>query len=155
MRRSETKRDNPDLGILAAGLLFGIQRELFARLAEDGFGDLRPQHGAILAFLDAEGSRATDLARRSGQHKQVVGKLVDELEVLGYLYREPDPADRRAKLVLPTERGLEQMEHSDAILADIERRHAHELGADDYAAFKHAFRKVVDDQRDQSTKGGS
>ncbi|OAR25193.1 MarR family transcriptional regulator [Streptomyces sp. ERV7] len=155
MRRSETKRDNPDLGILAAGLLFGIQRELFARLAGDGFGDLRPQHGAILAFLDAEGSRATDLARRSGQHKQVVGKLVDELEVLGYLRREPDPADRRAKLVLPTERGLAQMEHSDAILADIERRHAHELGADGYAAFKDAFTKVVDDQRHQSSEGSS
>jgi DNA-binding MarR family transcriptional regulator len=52
-----------------------------------------------------------DVARESGQHKQVVGTLVDELERLGYVRREPDPNDRPAKLIVPTELGLRQMAH--------------------------------------------
>ncbi|MEU6068866.1 MarR family transcriptional regulator [Streptomyces sp. NPDC047082] len=54
--------------------------------------------------------RASELARASGQHKQVIGSLIDDLERLGHVARKPDPADRRAKLICPTERGLLQME---------------------------------------------
>jgi DNA-binding MarR family transcriptional regulator len=151
MRRSERKRTDPDLGVLTGRLLFAIQGELFATLADQGHPDLRPQHGAVLAYLDAEGSRATDLARRSGQHKQVVGKLIDELEALGYVERRPDPADRRAKLIVPTERGLDQMGRSDAILASIERRHARTVGANAYAEFKRLFRDITDRQRTWQT----
>ncbi|MEV5572732.1 MarR family winged helix-turn-helix transcriptional regulator [Spirillospora sp. NPDC052269] len=144
MRRGERKRTDPDLGILTTRLFFGIQRELFDVLAGQGYGDLRAQHGAVLAHLDEEGTRATDLAQRSGQHKQVIGKLVDELEALGYVERRPDPSDRRAKLVVPTERGLAQMRDSDAILAAIEARHAETFGADAYAEFKRLYRLMAE-----------
>jgi DNA-binding MarR family transcriptional regulator len=147
MRRSERKQRDPDLGVLAGQLLFSIQGELFATLAEQGHPALRPQHGAVLAYLDAEGSRATDLARQSGQHKQVVGKLIDELEALGYVERRPDPSDRRAKLIVPTTRGLDQMERSDTIVAGIEERAAAAVGAEAYAAFKDLLREVGAHQR--------
>jgi len=124
-------------------LLFSLQHELFARLAEDGYDDLSPRHGAVLAYLDEDGVRATELARLSGRHKQIVGRLVDELEELGYVERRPDPADRRAKLVVPTKRGLEQMRRGDQIVADIEARHAKEIGARDYAEFRNVLRGVV------------
>ncbi|WP_253873859.1 MarR family winged helix-turn-helix transcriptional regulator [Actinomadura rupiterrae] len=150
MRRGERKRADPDLGILAARLLFGIQRELFATLAAQGYGDLRAQHGAVLAHLDEDGTRATDLAHRSGQHKQVVGKLLDELEALGYVERRPDPSDRRAKLVVPTERGLAQMRDSDAIIAAIESRHAEAVGRDAYADFKRLYRTIATAQSAES-----
>ena len=39
----------------------------------------------LLAYLDEDGVRATELARLSGRHKQIVGRLVDELEELGYV----------------------------------------------------------------------
>ncbi|MEU6716925.1 hypothetical protein ABZ897_36155 [Nonomuraea sp. NPDC046802] len=84
MRRSERKREDPDLGILSGRTLFSLQRQLFARMAELGHPALRPRHGAVLAYLDAEGSRASDLVARSGRHKQVIGTLVDELVELGY-----------------------------------------------------------------------
>ena len=82
---------------------------MYAGLAAKGFADIQPRHGAVLAYLDPEGVRATELSRLSGQHKQVVGTMIDELERLGYVERQPDPEDRRAKLVCPTERGLRQM----------------------------------------------
>jgi DNA-binding MarR family transcriptional regulator len=147
LRRSERKAVDPDIGVLTARLMFAVQGELFAALARQGHPDLRPQHGAVLAYLDPEGSRATELARRSGQHKQVVGKVLDELEALGYVERRPDPSDRRAKLVVPTARGLDQMTRSDAILEAIERGHAEAVGADAYAAFKRMYREIVERQR--------
>ncbi len=144
MRRSESKRIDPDVGILAGRVLFAFQRELFTALAAQGHDRLRPRHGAVLAHLDREGSRATDLSALSGQHKQVIGTLVDELVDLGYVERRPDPDDRRAKLIVPTERGLDQMAKADALVSEIERRYAEKVGAEEWAAFKHAFRKITE-----------
>ncbi|PRX97750.1 MarR family winged helix-turn-helix transcriptional regulator [Allonocardiopsis opalescens] len=147
MRRSERGERDPDLGVLSARLLFAVQDELFGTLARQGHPGLRPRHGAVLAHLDPEGGRATDLARRSGRTKQVVGRLLDELEALGYVERRPHPADRRAKLVVPTARGLDQMAKADAIMASIERRHADALGPDGYRDFKRALREAARRQR--------
>ncbi|MEV6287715.1 MarR family winged helix-turn-helix transcriptional regulator [Kribbella sp. NPDC051770] len=145
----ERRDEGTDLGVLAGRLLFSVQGELFRRLHQAGFDDIAPRHGAVLAYLRADGIRATELARRSGQHKQVVGKNVDELEALGYVERRPDPADRRAKLVVPTARGRAEMQTADAIMAEIGERHRDALGPREYARFLAAFRKVVANQRDQ------
>ncbi|KAA9379206.1 MarR family transcriptional regulator [Microbispora cellulosiformans] len=145
--RAERNATSPDLGVLAGRLLFAIQRELFSTLAAQGFDDLHPRHGAVLAYIDAAGLRATELARLSGQHKQVIGTLVDELVALGYVERRPDPADRRAKLVCPTERGLAQMRAADGIMAALQERHAHRLGRDVYSAFKATLIDIVEHQR--------
>jgi DNA-binding MarR family transcriptional regulator len=136
-----------DLGVLAGRLLFAVQGELFRRLRDDGFDDIVPRHGAVLAYLRPEGVRATDLARLSGQLKQVVGVIVDDLEALGYVKRKPDPADRRAKLVVPTARGRRQMDAADSIMADIMNRHARNLGAVKFRRFLTDFRTVIDHQR--------
>jgi DNA-binding MarR family transcriptional regulator len=142
-RRSERQQWNPDLGVLASRLLFSLQDELFERLTEAGYDDLHPRHGAVLAYLDEDGIRATELAKLSGRHKQIIGRLVDELEDLGYVERRPDPADRRAKLIFPTARGLDQVRHGDEVVADIEARHAGEVGAKTYAQFRDVLRGVV------------
>jgi DNA-binding MarR family transcriptional regulator len=145
--RAERNKTNPDLGVLAGRLLFAIQQELFTTLAAQGFEDLLPRHGAVLAYLDVDGVRATDLSRLSGQHKQVIGTMIDELEGLGYVQRKPDPADRRAKLVCPTERGLAQMRAADKIMNSIQERHARRLGREAYTQFKAAFLDVTEHQR--------
>ncbi|WP_328464976.1 MarR family winged helix-turn-helix transcriptional regulator [Streptomyces sp. NBC_00448] len=138
----------PDLGVLAARVLLSVQRELFTTLAEQGFDDIHPRTGAVLAHLCADGIRASELARASGQHKQVIGTLIDDLERMGYVERKPDPADRRAKLIYPTERGLLQMEAAASIMRAIEERHAAALGAQEYAAFKAALHRVAELQRE-------
>ncbi|MFJ1765422.1 MarR family winged helix-turn-helix transcriptional regulator [Amycolatopsis sp. NPDC088138] len=145
--RAERNATDPDLGVLAGRLLFAVQRELFTTLAARGFGDLNPRHGAVLAYLDPGGVRATELARLSGQHKQIVGTLIDELETLGYVERRPDPSDRRAKLICPTDRGLAQMTAADEIMAAMQERHAERLGHEDYARFKRLFTDITEEQR--------
>lgn len=146
-------REN-DFGVLASRLLFAFQAELFKGLHDRGFDDIAPRHGGVLAHLRPDGVRATDLARRSGQLKQVVGVIVDELEQLGYVVRQPDPADRRAKLVIPTDRGLEQMSTATSIIAEIMQRHADELGTKRFARFLADFREVVDAQRSAIAERG-
>ncbi|WP_188189063.1 MarR family winged helix-turn-helix transcriptional regulator [Nonomuraea sp. SYSU D8015] len=146
MRRSQRKQEEPDLGILSSRTLFSLQREMFTRLSEQGHPEVRPRHGAVMAYLDEEGSRATDLAAQSGQHKQVIGTLVDELVELGYVERRPDPADRRAKLIVPTEKGRDHMAKSDAIVAALEAEHARAVGEQAYADFKRVFKLVADRQ---------
>src|SRR3954465_7333719 len=65
----------------------------------------KPKHSAVFAQLGPDGARLTDLAKRAAITPQAMGELVDELEQLGYVRREPDPADRRAKLVRLTRLG--------------------------------------------------
>ncbi|HWD01578.1 MAG TPA: MarR family winged helix-turn-helix transcriptional regulator [Amycolatopsis sp.] len=145
--RAEKNARNPDLGILAGRLLFAVQQELFTGLAAQGFDDLHPRHGAVLAYLDTDGVRATELSRLSGQHKQVIGTMIDELEALGYVRRRPDPADRRAKLVCPTDRGLAEMRAADRIMQAIQDRHARRVGREVYGEFTKVLMDVVEHQR--------
>ncbi|MEV0719002.1 MarR family transcriptional regulator [Asanoa sp. NPDC050611] len=143
MRRSTRKEQDPDLGILAVQLSARVQREIFARAAEQGFDDLRPRHGAVLAYLDEEGIRPGELARLAGRNKQTMGAIIDELERLGYVRRAPDPADRRARLIVPTERGLGIMAASDQYVRDIEQSLSDQLGADRYEEFRAALSQGV------------
>jgi DNA-binding MarR family transcriptional regulator len=141
--RSARQQWNPDLGVLASRLSDATQSELFARLEAEGHGDLSPRHGVVLPYLDEDGIRATELARLSGRHKQVVGRLVDELEELGYVERRADPADRRAKLVVPTAAGLEALRVADRAIAEAEARHAEHIGRRAYADLREALRAMV------------
>jgi DNA-binding MarR family transcriptional regulator len=150
MERSARKLAEPDLGVLATRLLLGVQGELSRRTAEQGFGDLRPRHGAVLAYLDDDGIRLADLARMAGRNKQTIAAIVDELENLGYVSRADDPADRRAKLIVPTERGRQRMRVGDQIIAEIERRHEAKLGRTAYVRFKQALRAITADQAKES-----
>jgi DNA-binding MarR family transcriptional regulator len=145
--RADLVHQDPGLGMVAAQLLFAVQDELYRRLEDAGYHDLRPRHGIVIAYLDEQGSRATELAALSGRNKQIVGRVIDELEALGYVTRSPDPADRRAKLVVPTQRGRSVIRLSDQIMTDIGARGAAAVGAEDYAQFRATLRRLVDDLR--------
>ena len=76
-----------------------MQELVAEELARRGFADLRPALLAVGQHVGADGTRITELAARAWLSKATVVHAVDELERLGYVTREPDPTDRRAKLV--------------------------------------------------------
>lgn len=78
---------------------------LYGRLKREGFSDIRVTHSTVLRRISSEGARVTDLAERAGMTKQSMAYIVDDLTGLGYVTTAPDPADRRAKLVVPTKKG--------------------------------------------------
>lgn len=80
--------------------------QLRDELAQAGFPDVYPTHtGCVFAHMPPQGIRLSELAARAGLRKQTIAYFVDYLEARGYLERLPDPADRRGKLIRPTERG--------------------------------------------------
>jgi DNA-binding MarR family transcriptional regulator len=96
-----------------------FERELFPKLSAEGFGDLRPGHGCVFGTITFEGARLTDLAERARLTKQAVGEVVSELEKRGYVERVPDPDDRRAKIIMLTERGREAWTLGQSLIAGI------------------------------------
>ena len=88
----------------------------------------KPSHSAVFAQIKTEGSRLTDLARGANITPQAMGELVDELEGLGYVERRPDPTDRRAKLIVLTDRGRACIAAGISTINGIEQRITEMLG---------------------------
>jgi DNA-binding MarR family transcriptional regulator len=109
---------------------------VFVRLAERGHGDIRAAHGAVFQHLDETGTTVSVLAERAQITKQAMAELVVYLEAQGYVSREPDPHDRRAKLVRPTERGREVVAIAQALVPQLEDRITAVLGADRVEALR-------------------
>src|SRR5688572_32182328 len=106
-------------------LLFKAARLLDERALElisqrTGRPRLRRSHTSLLPHIDLEGTRITDLAERLGVTKQAASQLVDDLEAVGVLAREPDPDDARARRVVFTRLGREGLLEGLALLRDME-----------------------------------
>ena len=101
---------------------------------------LRGSHGRILHLLAPEGTRPSRLAV-GWISKQAVGMRVQELVGMGLVVVEPDPADRRARLVRRTAEGDRVRERTLAMAQDVERELRDQVGHARYDA----FRSVLDE----------
>src|SRR5688572_13677696 len=118
-------------------------QELIAEeLARRGFGDLRPALLAVGQHVSAAGTRVTELAERACLTKATVVHAVDELERLGYVTREPDPTDRRAKLVKPTARALEAEQAAREVISDLRDAWAGLIGEEEMRALEAGLRRL-------------
>jgi DNA-binding MarR family transcriptional regulator len=108
----------------------------------------KPKHSAVFAQIDAEGTRLSRLAERANMTPQAMGEVVDELEELGYVVRRPDPTDRRAKLVVLTERGQSCVAAGRATIDGIEERLDELLGARGRATLRRLLTKVLESAPD-------
>lgn len=118
----------PDIGILLLLALRVFEKDAFRALRDAGYALDRRRHLLVLNLLSADGSRATEVAQRAGISKPAIGKVLDDLQERGYIRREGDPADRRAKTVVLTRRGFHVLRDSRNIFATLERRHLRPLG---------------------------
>lgn len=89
-------------------------------LGEAGYTDVGSAHVSVLATVDGHGTRLSSLVQRGGRTKQATAELAGQLVSRGYADVEPDPADRRAKLYVPTERGLALLAAAADVVADYE-----------------------------------
>ncbi|HWC13137.1 MAG TPA: MarR family winged helix-turn-helix transcriptional regulator [Actinomycetota bacterium] len=106
----------------------------------------KPKHSAVFAQIDPDGSRLTDLARRANMTPQAMGELVDELEELGYVSRQRDPSDRRAKLIVLTPNGWAAVEAAKQTIGDLEARIDEVLGEEGHRALRRLLTRLLDDQ---------
>ena len=93
------------LQILLRDARSAIEAAVRADLAQNGFGDVTPAHSALLRNIGDDGARPSELAAHAGVTRQAITKLVDELERLDLVRRDPDPDDGRGVIVRYTDRG--------------------------------------------------
>lgn len=130
-------RERPaNLVVLLREAYLQLNDVVLVRLAEQGHHAVRPAHAAVFEYLDDTGTTVSVLAERAQMTKQAMAELVRHLETHGYVHRVPDPADKRAKLVLPTDRGNEVVEVAQALAPEIEKRIGALLGAERTAALR-------------------
>jgi DNA-binding MarR family transcriptional regulator len=96
----------------------------------------RATHNAVLRYLDRDGTKASELARRSGLTRQALSLIVADLEQMGVVERRDDPDDKRAKIITFTPRGRDGFDASRAVIAAIDADFEERVGAADYAVFK-------------------
>jgi DNA-binding MarR family transcriptional regulator len=139
------------LAVLMREAFIALNDLAVARLSERGHGVVRPAHGVVFQYLDDTGTTVSLLAERAQVTKQAMAELVQHLEVHGYVIRVPDPHDRRAKLVLPTERGQEVIAIAQELVPELESRVTRLLGVDqtralrrDLETIRRAFTASVD-----------
>ena len=130
------------LGVLLRSCWYAFLDDLFARLAAEGFDDLRPAYSPVFQHLERGGTRIGVLAERAQMTNQSMGYLVDALESRGYVERTPDPADRRAALVVITDRGREQIATARRLIAEIEREWEQRIGPERMAALRDALQTL-------------
>lgn len=118
--------------------------EFERRMAEAGYDDVTLAHGTnVLRFVPEEGVRVSALAARSRLTKQALSQQVKYLEAHGYVTVEPDPVDRRSKVVRNTKRGWDCRSVARPLFGDIERAWARRVGAHELSQLRAALEHAV------------
>jgi len=109
---------------------FGFRARHYAtvKIAAEGGGVQQRQIGAVL-----------------GLDPSAVVALVDDLESLGLVQRQPDPDDRRTRLVSPTTAGLAMLEAVSPVVGREPERSMGGLTATERETFLHLLRRVIND----------
>ena len=143
-----TSRDLPTDRLAIGQLLIRspreFRRELSAPAAAAGYGDIRDPHLQIFGAIGMGGVRLTDVAARAQLSLAATSELVNDLQDLGYLERQPDPRDGRAKLICLTARGRGVMAHAGDRVATIEEQWSTILGTGPFAQMCAAMQRLLD-----------
>jgi DNA-binding MarR family transcriptional regulator len=102
---SEIEPPPPLIGYSLRVVWQWIWAENFEAVVRAGYDDVNPAHVSLFRYPGLDGYRMTDIAQRMQITKQSVHELIGHLETLQYLVREPDPSNRRARLVRLTPKG--------------------------------------------------
>jgi len=117
-----------DLSLAALFAGWALADEVQRRIAADGMDDLRFADGVVFQHLVAGPRQIGSLAERLGVTQQAASKAVVDLERRGYVRREADPDDGRARRVALTDRGEAAIEAGRRHRAAVEAELAERLG---------------------------
>ena len=125
---------SPDAGTAAAVLRVASQLvdAIQQGLQRRGFDDLRPVHGFAFARISGARTTTSDLASHLGVSKQAAAQMVEHLVLRGYLRREADPVDGRARMLVLTERGHACTVAADQAAGDVVEQWRDQLPAEQF-----------------------
>ena len=105
------------------------ERRIWRELASRGHPDIRPAHSQVFANLGMGSVRVTELAERAQVTQQAMGKMLKELERMGYVARAVDNTDKRAKEIRLTELGIKLAADSLEVVDQVRKHYEEKIGA--------------------------
>jgi DNA-binding MarR family transcriptional regulator len=136
----------PSIALLFRNAHLAIDAEVRATLAREGFAEILPGHAIVLRNLGEDGARPIELAAKAQVSRQAIAKVVDELEHLGLVRRDPDPDDGRGVIVRYTAHGLAGLAVARRRMRELEREFAREVGAEQWRAVRSALEALFGEQ---------
>lgn len=124
-----TSSRGAELALLLLGGFHSMTDEVTAALAERGHPGVRAVHEFALRAIDTGADTAAELGRRLSVSKQAAAKTIANLQQLGYVEVEPDPADRRRRRIQVTPHGKDMVAVGGALFEDVRERWAAQIGA--------------------------
>jgi DNA-binding MarR family transcriptional regulator len=104
------------------------ERTALSQLHSDGHDAIRLSHFAVFSYIGTGTVRVSELADRTQQTQQGMGKTLRELEILGYIERAIDSTDRRAKAIKLTDSGLKVANSIAKSYTKLKKQHAKQIG---------------------------
>ncbi len=95
----------PYLGALLRVGWQWVREEIYADVVAAGYDDVNPAHVGLYRYPGLDRRRPSELADQLQITKQSVNDLLGHLEQRGYLTRQPDPTDGRARVIRLTAKG--------------------------------------------------
>ena len=120
-----------------------FERRIWQGLAAKGHPDIRPAHSAVFANLGMGAVRVTELAERAQVTQQAMGKMLKELERMGYIARAVDSSDKRAKEIRLTELGIKLAEDSLAVVDGVHAHYAEKVGSERLDEVEDKLREAI------------
>lgn len=127
-------------------MLLLARKDFLERLAQamrDLKEELPSSSATLLPFVDLQGTRSTEIARRMGVSKQAAAKAVKDLESVGLLMRERDETDARAFLIRFTPYGLSYMVKLHDAIDQVEADYTRLLGPEQVQALRRALAVIA------------
>ena len=119
------------------------QRTLSALRAR-GHDQIRPSHTAVISNLGMGAVRVTELAERAQVTQQAMGKMLKELERIGYIARDVDAQDKRAKEIRLTPMGVALAKDAMEVAAQVRLEYAEKIGGSELNELEAMLRRAVD-----------
>jgi DNA-binding MarR family transcriptional regulator len=96
-----------------------------------------------------------EIARLVGVDKTTLVQTIDQLEAAGLCERQPDPSDRRARLIVPTEAGRDRVVWAEAVVRDLEVELLEELSHGEAADLRRLLTRLVSSEAFAGLEKGS
>src|SRR4051794_28605884 len=120
--------NGPYVGALMRMVWQWVWDQNYAGVAAAGYDDITKAHITMFRYPTLDWRRPTEIAEQLQISKQSVHELLTHVERQGYVTREPDPTDGRARIVRLTDRGRALEKAINELARDSERHIADLLG---------------------------
>jgi DNA-binding MarR family transcriptional regulator len=120
-----------------------FERRALKKCHQRGHTKIRRSHSSLFSNLGFGSVRLTELAERGGITQQAMGKLVKEMERVGYVKRHVDETDKRAKIIQLTTLGEQLVHDSMEIVDEITAEYIQSIGLEDFESLNSLLNQSV------------